>query len=314
MFFFKKGISQIGTAFSNQLSDTAYLIKQENKNYNNLIDNISAFVVNNSASADEDRSLVPKYSTLAAGNSTLEKKNSDLVDNKSAIVRNESGIAANNSGIVPKNSAFVGKNSGSVANNSAIVPKNSAISNRNSGIWSKKEYLIIYFYEALMRVLYSLLLFCFSFIPNFLAAQTFSEGKLHNEIEFKIGEELYRKALVGGIGYNIYMSKHITFTPQLEAVGLPILTGTVRFEIHVSKEIKIIPEAGLGIVFLGLFSSTTSTWGGLVSYKINEDLNLFFESKIYNIYGDIVAIGSSSFRKMGVKEYPPIVLMFGIRF
>jgi hypothetical protein len=144
----------------------------------------------------------------------------------------------------------------------------------------------------------------------------FTHGQIKSKIppnafEINCGIELYRNSIVGGAGYNIHISKNFIFLPAIDVIGLPIISGSMKFPIHFSNKLNVYPKLGLGFLPVGFFISTSWIAGFGVKHSFSQNTNLFIETKIVLISGDVIAIGPSSFRKKNVKDFPPIVLVVG---
>lgn len=137
--------------------------------------------------------------------------------------------------------------------------------------------------------------------------------KPRNTLELNIGMEIYRSALTGGLGYNIFFSQHFAFVPELNLVGVPILSGSLKFNTHIQKALVIESQAGIGLLPVGFLVSTSGVLGIGIKYKISKNIFLISSLKQYVIFpDDVISFGPSSFEKKNVHDFPPLVFSVGI--
>ncbi len=151
------------------------------------------------------------------------------------------------------------------------------------------------------------------FFSVFVKAQGSIPYSQRNRLEIKLGEEFHRQALIGGVGYNISLSKKFIFVPQLEVVGSIILSGVLKYQLKIEK-IIIAPQIGLGVIPMMLFNIPVGNMGFQLSYSLNKMYDIFLESKIYFFHEKVKSVGSENFRKKSVRDYPPITITIGLKF
>ena len=79
-----------------------------------------------------------------------------------------------------------------------------------------------------------ILLFIFLLINNPIFSQ--NSYDYLNKYEIKIGAEINRTVPTFGIGRNFYFSKYISISPELIMLGLPITSGTYRFNFRINSD------------------------------------------------------------------------------
>lgn len=146
-----------------------------------------------------------------------------------------------------------------------------------------------------------------------MIAQGSNNYSQRSRAEIKLGEELHRQALVGGAGYNIFLSQKFLFVPQLEVVGSIILSASLKYQLKV-EEVIIAPQIGAGVLPMMLFNIPVGNVGCQISYPLNKVYDIFLESKIYFFHEKVRSVGSENFRKKSVRDYPPISITVGIKF
>jgi len=149
--------------------------------------------------------------------------------------------------------------------------------------------------------------------PN-LKAQDCDLNRSSNQFEIKLGEELHRRALVFGLGLNIYIAKYDILSPEINLIGGPWLCGTYSHEIYINQKIKISPQIGLGLLPVPI-SSTSFIVGLNIAYQITVKNNLFIESRIYFVNNDkLLELGKGITGIENINEQKPLNLSIGITF
>lgn len=154
-----------------------------------------------------------------------------------------------------------------------------------------------------------ILLFFFLIINNSILSQ--NSYDYLNKYEIKIGGEINRTVPTFGIGRNFNFSKYISVSPELIMLGLPIASGTYRFNFRINSEIKTSFQGGAGLTF-GMPFSIVGILGMQLSYSINENINILVEPRIYFYQKKIISIGKGFFRIDELNKIRPIVISFGI--
>ncbi|MBK7103694.1 MAG: hypothetical protein IPH62_00205 [Ignavibacteriae bacterium] len=132
-----------------------------------------------------------------------------------------------------------------------------------------------------------------------------------NKYEIKIGAEINRTVPTFGIGRNFYFSKYISISQELIMLGLPIASGTYRFNFRINSDIKTTFQGGAGLTF-GMPFSIVGILGMQLSFDLNENTYIFFEPRIYFYQKKIISIGKGFFGIDEINKVSPIVISFGI--
>lgn len=173
---------------------------------------------------------------------------------------------------------------------------------------AKKNIAVLSF--LLKTFILMLLVYC---IPS-LRAQEIDINKSTNQFEIKIGAELHRRALVLGLGWNIYFAQHSILSPEINLVGGPWFCGTYSYEINLNPKMKLLPQIGVGLLPFPI-SATSFIVGLNYAYKINSKNNLFIESRIYFVNNDkLQALGKGISGIENIYEQKPLNLSIGITF
>ena len=154
-----------------------------------------------------------------------------------------------------------------------------------------------------------LLLIFFIIINSSLLSQ--NDYDYLDNYEIKIGGEINRIVPSIGIGRNFYFSKYISISPEIIMLGLPIASGTYRFNFTINSKFKTSVQGGAGLTF-GYPFSIVGILGIQLLYKLNENVKFLLEPRIYFYQKDIISIGNVFFRIDELNKISPIVISFGI--
>ncbi len=163
---------------------------------------------------------------------------------------------------------------------------------------------------------YSRILIFIMIIISVLYIEPFCQSKRTEDksLELNAGVEYYRKALVGGIAYNFYVKKYLALSPGIDIIGVPILSGNLKFPISFTKALRISPKIGAGILPIGFLLDISGIVGIRMSYTLLKNFDIFLETKIIFVAGQVIAIGPEYFSKKNIKDFPPLNIVFGVEF
>jgi len=156
-----------------------------------------------------------------------------------------------------------------------------------------------------------LLIIIFSTLPLISQNEISTSQKFDNSFELKLGDEIYRHLIAGGIVYNLNASKHFTFSAGIEFIGIPVATGSFKFPFKFSR-FSFYPKVGLGLLPVGYLITSSGNLGFGLKYKISPKFNLLLEFNQHFIAGQIISIGPGNFSRKSIKDYPPLTLLIGI--
>lgn len=96
-------------------------------------------------------------------------------------------------------------------------------------------------------------------------------------------------------------------------VVLPIASGTYRFNFNINSDIQTSIQGGAGITF-GMSITMIGIIGINISYKINNDIYLFIEPRLYYFPKKFVSINNLIWGIEKINERNPFGVTLGIGF
>jgi hypothetical protein len=142
------------------------------------------------------------------------------------------------------------------------------------------------------------------------------KSKIETDIEIKVGIELYRKMFSANFGLPLILNRNLSLVPELSFISAPIISGSARYKIRLSKLIGVNIQGGFGYI-PGLPLSFVDAPCGIVAlsgqYKWGENFFLVFELKRVFIQNTI------NTNTLGIEGYdiirnPPTSLSIGVSF
>lgn len=142
------------------------------------------------------------------------------------------------------------------------------------------------------------------------------KSKIETDCEAKVGIELYRKMFSLNFGLPIILSRNFSLVPELSFISAPIISGSVRYKIRLSKLLGFNIQGGFGYV-LGFPLSFVDAPCGIVAlsgqYKLGKKIFLVFELKRVFIQNTINT-NTLSIEGYDIIRNPPTSLSIGVSF
>jgi hypothetical protein len=140
--------------------------------------------------------------------------------------------------------------------------------------------------------------------------------KIETDIEIKVGIELYRKMFTANIGLPIILSRNFSLVPELSFISAPIISGSVRYKIRLSKLLDINIQGGFGYIPGFPFSFVDAPCGILAlsgQYNFGKKFSLVLELKTVFIQNTINT-NTLSIEGYDIIRNPPTSLSIGVSF
>ncbi|NWF89313.1 MAG: hypothetical protein HXY50_07590 [Ignavibacteriaceae bacterium] len=142
------------------------------------------------------------------------------------------------------------------------------------------------------------------------------KSKIETNFEIGVGIELYRKMFSVNLGLPIILNRNISLVPELSFISAPIISGSVRYKIRLSKLLDINIQGGFGYIPGFPFSFVDASCGILAfngQYKWGKKISLVLQLKSVFIQNTIKT-NTLSIEGYDIIRNPPTCLIIGVSF